>query len=107
MRQALVLDDAGLLVELEDARQPRRRRRCRREDLEAAVERRGVRGDDVRRHVTPGTSALFLLTSDAVEETVVAELGFIRGHVSLIHADLSAEQESRLRDAFGDEDGAA
>jgi uncharacterized membrane protein len=59
--------------------------------------------DEVRGQVTPGTSALFLLTSDAVEERVFAELAFVRGHVALIHADLSSEQEARLRDAFADE----
>jgi len=59
--------------------------------------------DEVREEVTPGTSALFLLTSDAVEERVVERLAFVRGHAALIHADLSAEQEARLREAFVDE----
>ena len=58
---------------------------------------------EVRRQVTPGTSALFLMTSDAVEDRVVEELGFTRGHATLIHANLSPEQEAKLREAFEQE----
>jgi uncharacterized membrane protein len=55
----------------------------------------------VRDQVTPGTSALFLLTSDAVVERV--HDAFVDGPKGdLIHTDLSAEQESALREIFGD-----
>lgn len=57
----------------------------------------------VREQVTPGTSALFLLSSDAVIDRVKAEFGATRAE--LISTNLSMEQEQRLREAFGhDED---
>jgi uncharacterized membrane protein len=57
---------------------------------------------DVREKVTPGTSALFLLSSEAVYDKIAAELeGF---EAELISTNLSDEQEARLRDAFGLED---
>jgi uncharacterized membrane protein len=57
----------------------------------------------VRDEVTPGTSALFLLSSDAVMDRVASE--FRDSDAKLISTNLSAEQESKLRDAFGhDED---
>jgi len=58
--------------------------------------------DRVRAKVTPGTSALFLLSSDAVIDRVTAE--FKEADAELISTNLSAEQESRLREAFGHED---
>lgn len=58
----------------------------------------------VRDEVTPGTSALFLLTSDAVQDKVKDALSGQMGRVELIHTNLSNEQESKLRDAFADED---
>jgi uncharacterized membrane protein len=57
--------------------------------------------DRIKERVTPGTSALFLLTSDAVEDRVVSE--FSDTKVELIASNLSAEQEARLREAFGEE----
>ena len=59
--------------------------------------------DEVRQQVTPGTSALFLMTSDAVRDRVAEELAFTRGHVTLIHANLSDEQEAKLREVFEQE----
>jgi uncharacterized membrane protein len=56
----------------------------------------------VRDKVTPGTSALFLLSSDAVIDRVAAE--FEGGDAELISTNLSAEQEARLREAFGHEE---
>jgi uncharacterized membrane protein len=57
----------------------------------------------VREQVTPGTSALFLLSSDAVIDRVAAEFG--DSDAELISTNLSAEQEQRLREAFAhDED---
>jgi uncharacterized membrane protein len=52
----------------------------------------------VRDQVTPGTSALFLLSSDAVFDRVKAE--FPPGEAELITTNLSQEQEARLREAF-------
>lgn len=57
---------------------------------------------DVRRKVTPGTSALFALTGEAVEDRVAAE--FAGTDAELISTNLSAEQEAKLREAFGQED---
>ncbi|GAA2742078.1 MULTISPECIES: DUF1269 domain-containing protein [Kitasatospora] len=60
----------------------------------------------VRERVTPGTSALFLLTSHAVLEGV--RPAFAPLHGELIETDLSPEQEARLRaiaDDAADSDG--
>jgi uncharacterized membrane protein len=55
----------------------------------------------VKQSVTPGTSALFLLSSDAVIDKVRAEFeGF---DAELIHTNLSDEQEQALREAFEEE----
>jgi uncharacterized membrane protein len=56
----------------------------------------------VREKVTPGTSALFLLSSDAVIDRVSAE--FRATDAELISTNLSADQEARLREAFGHEE---
>jgi len=56
----------------------------------------------VRQKVTPGTSALFLLSSDAVMDRVKAE--FKDSSPELISTNLSAEQEAKLREAFGHEE---
>jgi uncharacterized membrane protein len=56
----------------------------------------------VRDQVTPGTSALFLLSSDAVLDRVKAE--FPAGDAELISTNLSTEQEAKLRQAFAQED---
>src|SRR5690348_18278108 len=55
----------------------------------------------VREKVTPGTSALFLLSSDAVFDRVKEQFP---GHeAELISTNLSAEQEAKLREAFAQE----
>jgi uncharacterized membrane protein len=56
----------------------------------------------VRDKVTPGTSALFLLTSDAVVDRVREQ--FPVEDAELISTNLSKEQEDRLREAFAHED---
>ncbi len=56
----------------------------------------------VRDKVTPGTSALFLLSSDAVFDRVKQE--FPGDEAELISTNLSAEQEAKLREAFEHED---
>lgn len=58
--------------------------------------------DRVRQQVTPGTSALFLLSSDAVFDRVKAE--FADSDAELISTNLSADQEARLREAFMNEE---
>lgn len=57
---------------------------------------------DVREKVTPGTSALFLLSVDAVRDRIAA--AFEGVEADLIATNLSAEQEAQLREAFSDED---
>ena len=52
--------------------------------------------------VTPGTSALFALTSGAVQDKVADE--FRGTEAELIRTNLSDEQEAQLREAFGLED---
>ncbi|MGH3277095.1 MAG: DUF1269 domain-containing protein [Streptosporangiaceae bacterium] len=54
---------------------------------------------DVRDKVTPGTSALFVLSSGAVYDKVADE--FRGTDAELIQTNLSDEQDARLREAFG------
>jgi len=54
--------------------------------------------NQVRSEVTPGTSALFLLTSDAVLDRV--REGLSQYDFELLTTNLSAEDEQRLREAF-------
>jgi uncharacterized membrane protein len=56
----------------------------------------------VREKVTPGTSALFLLSAEAVIDRVSDEFKGTRPE--LISTNLSADQESKLREAFAHED---
>jgi len=56
----------------------------------------------VRENVTPGTSALFVLTSAAVVDKVVDE--FKESGATLVSTNLSKEQEEKLREAFADAD---
>src|SRR3954462_4898260 len=55
----------------------------------------------VRERVTPGTSALFALTSGATEDRVIEELK--QYDFEIISTNLPREQELRLREAFGEE----
>jgi uncharacterized membrane protein len=55
----------------------------------------------VRDQVTPGTSALFLLSSDAVIDRVKQE--FSGREAELISTNLSSDQEAKLRAAFEQE----
>jgi uncharacterized membrane protein len=52
----------------------------------------------VRNEVTPGTSALFLMTSDVVTDKVKG--AFEGSHAELLHTNLSNEQEAKLREVF-------
>jgi uncharacterized membrane protein len=57
----------------------------------------------VRDKVTPGTSALFLYTSNVVQDRVREQMQGLKGHVELIQSNLSREQEAKLREAFGED----
>lgn len=59
---------------------------------------------EVRAKVTPGTSALFLLTSGAVMDKVQEAFQGFEGQAELIHTNLTSEQEEKLREAFAPED---
>ena len=54
----------------------------------------------VRSKVTPGTSALFLLSSGAVPDKVFGALKEQGIHAELIQTNLSEDEEARLRAAF-------
>lgn len=57
--------------------------------------------EKTRAEVTEGTSALFLMTSDAVQDKVLEEL---KGYdFELIASNLTKEQEDQLRAAFAEE----
>ncbi|WP_027862712.1 DUF1269 domain-containing protein [Marmoricola sp. URHB0036] len=55
----------------------------------------------VRDQVTPGTSALFVLSSDTVIDKVHAAFSGLRP-AELLFTNLSTEQEAALRDVFAD-----
>lgn len=55
-----------------------------------------------REKVTPGTSALFLMTANAVVDRVVAELKQYK--FEIIATNLSEEQENQLRAAFSEDE---
>jgi uncharacterized membrane protein len=54
----------------------------------------------VRETVTPGTSALFLIASDAAQDTVLD--AFAHSQATVIRATLSARQEQALHRAFAE-----
>jgi uncharacterized membrane protein len=55
----------------------------------------------VRNQVTEGTSALFLMTSEAILDRVVEAMKGVK--FEIIATNLSREQEQKLREAFGQE----
>lgn len=55
----------------------------------------------VRQAVTPGTSALFVMTSDAVQDRVQA--AFEGQKMELLTTNLTSEEEDRLRDVFAED----
>jgi len=57
--------------------------------------------NSVKQRVTPGTSALFLLSSDAVVDRIKDT--FKDSNAELIASNLSAEQEAKLREVFTEE----
>lgn len=57
---------------------------------------------EVQRQVTPGTSALFVVTTDVVADRVLEP--FKDTGATLITTNLSTEEETRLREAFSEAD---
>jgi uncharacterized membrane protein len=55
--------------------------------------------EGVRDHVTPGTSALFVLSSEAVLDKI-HDAFVADGSPELIQTNLDDEQEAKLRDVF-------
>jgi uncharacterized membrane protein len=58
-----------------------------------------------REKVTPGTSALFLLTTNEITDRVTPELKSLNPEV--LTTNLSTEKENRLRELFGEEPATA
>lgn len=56
---------------------------------------------EVREKVVPGTSALFLMSANAVVDRIRSELGTV--DAELIASNLSTDQEARLREIFSEE----
>ncbi|MCF2530835.1 DUF1269 domain-containing protein [Yinghuangia soli] len=56
--------------------------------------------DEVRREVTPGTSALFLMSTNAVIDRV--HDAFDATDAQLIRTNLSKDEEAKLREVFAD-----
>ena len=56
----------------------------------------------VRDEVTPGTSALFVLSTDVVEDRVLDTVRSKFPDAKLIYTNLSKEEEANLREAFAD-----
>ena len=57
--------------------------------------------NSVKQRVTPGTSALFVLSSDAVVDRIKDT--FKDSQAELIASNLSADQEAKLREVFTEE----
>ncbi len=53
-----------------------------------------------REKVTPGTSALFLLSTDAVQDRIAEGFKTLPAH-ELIASNLSNDEEAKLKDVFG------
>ena len=58
--------------------------------------------EQVRKEVTPGTSALFLLSADAVLDRVKPAIDELNLNPQLISTNLSAEQEGKLRETLAE-----
>ena len=72
--------------------------------LSASMVDVGINDDfikQVRQEVTPGTSALFVLSSDAVEDRVAEAFKDYQG-MKLIYTNLSKDEEANLREAFSE-----
>ena len=74
--------------------------------LAGSLSNAGIDGDfigAVRQQVTEGTSALFVMTSDVVQDKVVEAVKEAGLHPELIQTNLSVEQEASLRAAFSED----
>ena len=60
-----------------------------------------------RDKITPGTSALFAYTANAVADRIAERTQQWRGHVELIESNLSREQEQKLQETFFEEPATA
>jgi uncharacterized membrane protein len=58
--------------------------------------------NQIREKVTPGTSALFVLTSAAVPDRVLQAFEDSGLRPELVQSNLSSEQEKKLREAFAE-----
>jgi len=58
--------------------------------------------EQTRGQITPGTSALFLLTSDAVLDKLEPAIRSLNLNPQLISTNLSNEQEEKLRETLGE-----
>jgi len=56
--------------------------------------------NQIREQVTPGTSALFVLTSRAVTDKI--KDAFAGDKMELLYTNLSNEQDAKLREVFSD-----
>jgi uncharacterized membrane protein len=56
----------------------------------------------VRDEVTPGTSALFVVSANVVADRVLGEFKGTGAH--LVSSNLSSEQEAKLREVFAEEE---
>jgi len=61
----------------------------------------------LQKDLTPGTSALFLMSTGAVLDKVSEALKGTVGRAELIQSNLTAEQEAKLREVFSEESTAA
>ncbi|MBV9357081.1 MAG: DUF1269 domain-containing protein [Chloroflexi bacterium] len=57
----------------------------------------------IRAQVTPGTSALFVLSQNALQDRMAQRLHTINGHVTLVQLYRANGQEAGLRETFGEE----
>ena len=53
---------------------------------------------DLRDKITPGTSALFIMTTDVVVDKV--HQAFAGTHAELLHTNLSSDEEAKLKEVF-------
>jgi len=61
--------------------------------------------NQIREQVTPGTSALFVLTSGAVTDKI--KDAFAGEMMELLYTNLSNEQDAKLREVFADHQAVA
>jgi len=60
----------------------------------------------MREQLTPGTSALFLMSANAVVDKVADAVKGTMGNADLIQSNLTEEQEAKLREVFSEESSA-